>query len=94
VLKVFDAPDCIVEAMRHRDLREPDYMIYGAGRALGFMRMAAWALQEVEKEIFGGDQRAAEYHAAERIGRTAPLRRRCSASGFDECCADSPGRCA
>ena len=35
-----------------------DYFLYGAGRALGFMRMAAYALDEPYSS-----QKVAEYHA-------------------------------
>ena len=48
-------------------LSEGDTYLHGAGRALGFVRMAAFALDEIPK-----DQKVAEYHAYVGISAARP----------------------
>jgi hypothetical protein len=53
----YDVPECIVTFIRHRDLRDEDYYLYATGRALGWVRMAAFQLERTD------DFKLAEYHA-------------------------------
>lgn len=57
MLREHDAPDCIIDALKYRDLSDEHYYLYGSGRALAFVRMAADALQAL-----GNEQKIAEYH--------------------------------
>lgn len=57
-MKTFDVPDWMIAPFVANGVSESDYFLYGAGRALGFVRMAAWALDET----YSG-QKIAEYHA-------------------------------
>lgn len=50
--------------MAGRDLVDTDYYLYGAGRAITWLRMSADALDDLRAEtIFDIDQKSAEYHA-------------------------------
>jgi hypothetical protein len=62
MLEPHDAPECITRFVAHAELSDADYMLYAAGRALAFARMAADALDRSGVDWFGG-QRVAEYHA-------------------------------
>lgn len=53
-----DPPGFIIDALRDHDLSDQDYYLYASGRALGFVRMAATALDELDNEL-----KVAEYHA-------------------------------
>ena len=57
-MKTFDVPDWMIAPFMTQGFSEIDYSLYGAGRALGFVRMAAYALDEP----YSG-QKVAEYHA-------------------------------
>ena len=57
-MKTFDVPDWMIAPFVANGVSENDYFLYGAGRALGFVRMAACALDEIPN-----DQKVAEYHA-------------------------------
>jgi hypothetical protein len=57
MLRPHDVPECIVEAMHPYNLTDEDYYLYGCGRALSFIRMAADALNNL-----GNEQKIAEYH--------------------------------
>lgn len=57
-MRTYDVPDCIIEYMRRRDLVDGDYHLYGSGRALGWIRMAANELDSLPNEL-----KIAEYHA-------------------------------
>ena len=57
-MKTFDVPDWMIAPFVANGVSENDYFLYGAGRALGFVRMAAYALDEIPN-----DQKVAEYHA-------------------------------
>jgi len=57
MLKPHDVPECIVEAMLRHDITDEDKYLYGCGRAIAFIRMAAEALDEL-----GNEQKVAEYH--------------------------------
>jgi len=64
----YDVPECIAEFIRHRDLVDSDYYLYGSGRAIGWVKMSADAIDELPSEL-----KEAEYHAYAGIsaGRTA-----------------------
>ena len=57
-MKTFDVPDWMIAPFVANGVSENDHFLYGAGRALGFVRMAACALDEIPN-----DQKVAEYHA-------------------------------
>ena len=57
-MKTFDVPDWMIAPFVANGVSKNDYFLYGAGRALGFVRMAAYALDEIPN-----DQKVAEYHA-------------------------------
>lgn len=57
-MKTFDVPDWMVAPFVANGVSGNDYFLYGAGRALGFVRMAACALDET----YSG-QKVAEYHS-------------------------------
>ena len=57
-MKTFDAPKWMIDPFREHGICRVDYYVYGAGRALGFVRMAAHALGELSNE-----QKIAEYHS-------------------------------
>ena len=60
-MNTFDVPEWITEILLANGVGEDDYHLYGAGRALGFVRMAAHALDE----SIAGDGlpfKEAEYH--------------------------------
>lgn len=56
-MKVYDVPDCIVDFMKHRDIVDSDYLLYGSGRALGWLRMSADTIESLPNEL-----KEAEYH--------------------------------
>lgn len=58
MLKTYDVSDCVVQALLGHDLTDIDYHLYGAGRAIAFIRMASDAIQHL-----GLEQKVAEYHA-------------------------------
>ena len=58
-MKTFDVPDWIIAPFIAQGVSESDYFLYGAGRALGFVRMAAYAL---DREIPSSQFKVAEYH--------------------------------
>ncbi|MCE2465173.1 MAG: hypothetical protein J4G01_03705 [Dehalococcoidia bacterium] len=64
-MKTFDAPDWMIEPFLKQGILGPDYYLYGAGRALGFVRTAAYELEVLEdgSETVGHQQKIAEYHA-------------------------------
>ena len=57
-MKTFDVPGWIIAPFTARGVSENDYFLYGAGRALGFVRMAADALSSLSDDL-----KIAEYHA-------------------------------
>ncbi len=57
-MKTFDAPEWMIEPFLKQGVLESDYYLYGAGRALAFVRMAAHTL-----DALSDDQKIAEYHA-------------------------------
>lgn len=57
-MKTFDVPNWMIASFGSQGVIQSDYFLYGAGRALGFVRMAAYVLDE-----FPNDQKVAEYHA-------------------------------
>lgn len=57
-MKTFDVPEWMIAPFLEHDISKSDYFLYGAGRALSFVRMAACALDERPD-----DQKVAEYHA-------------------------------
>ena len=64
-MKTFDVPDWMVGPFVTNGVSENDYYLYGAGRALGFARMAAYALDDpnYDTETIGHPLKVAEYHA-------------------------------
>ena len=67
-MKIFDVPNWMIAPFMTQGVAESDKYLYGAGRALGFVRMAAYALVQIPN-----DQKVAEYHAYSGISaaRTA-----------------------
>jgi hypothetical protein len=67
-MRSYDVPTCIIEFFRHRDLVDSDYALYGSGRAIGWLKMSADAIEELPNEL-----KEAEYYAYAGIsaGRTA-----------------------
>ena len=57
-MRVYDVPDCIVEFLARRDLVDSDYLLYGSGRALCWLKMSADAIKALPNE-----GKEAEYHA-------------------------------
>lgn len=57
-MKTFDAPNWMIAPFISQGVSQSDYFLYGAGRSLVFVRMAAYALDET----YCG-QKVAEYHA-------------------------------
>ena len=57
-MKTFDVPNWMIAPFVANGISEKDHFLHGAGRALGFTRMAAYALDEILN-----DQKVAEYHA-------------------------------
>ena len=57
-MKTFAVPDWMVAPFVTNELSESDNYLHGAGRALGFVRMAAYALDEPYSR-----QEVGEYHA-------------------------------
>ena len=57
-MKTFDVADWLVAPFVAQGVTKSDFFLYGAGRALAFVRMAAYALGEIPD-----DQKVAEYHA-------------------------------
>ena len=57
-MKTFDVLEWIVAPLMANGVTESDYDLYGAGRALVFIRMAAYAL-----DLTHTGQKVAEYHA-------------------------------
>ena len=57
-MKTFDVPNWMIAPFISQGVSQSDNFLYGAGRALGFVRMAAYALDEIPN-----DQKVAEYHA-------------------------------
>ena len=64
-MKTFDVPDWITVRFLANGVAESDYYLYGAGRALGFVRTAAHTLDEssIGEETLALTGKAAEYHA-------------------------------
>ena len=64
-MKTFDVPDWMVGPFVTNGVSENDCYLYGAGRALGFARMAAYALDDPNYDIkpIGHPLKIAEYHA-------------------------------
>ena len=64
-MKTYDAPEWMIRAMMETGVRDSDYFLYGAGRALGFMLMAADALDDLGNGFDrpGNPLKEAEYHA-------------------------------
>ena len=60
-MKTFDVPQWVTESLLANGVTDEDYHLYGAGRALGFVRMAAYVL---DKSAIGEsiDFKEAEYH--------------------------------
>ena len=56
-METHDVPCWMTVPMLANGVRESDYYLYGAGRALGFMKMAADALAKLDSA-----QKEAEYH--------------------------------
>ena len=57
-MKTFDVPNWMIAPFISQGVSQSDYFLYGAGHALVFVRMAAYALDEAPN-----DQKVAEYHA-------------------------------
>lgn len=57
-MKTYDVPKWMTAPFLAEGVSDSDYFLYGAGRALSFVRMAAYALDEPPH-----DQKVAEYHA-------------------------------
>lgn len=57
-MKEYNVPACIVGFITNRDIGDKEYYLYGCGRAIAFVRMAADVL-----ESLGNRQKTAEYHA-------------------------------
>ena len=57
-MKTFDIPDWMIAPFISQGVSQSDYFLYGAGRALVFVRMAACALDEPYSR-----QEVGEYHA-------------------------------
>ena len=57
-MKTFDSPEWMIAPFLEHGISQYDYYLYGSGRALAFVRMAAYALDERPD-----DQKVAEYHA-------------------------------
>ena len=64
-MKIFGAPDWMVAPFLTNGFSESDNYLHGAGRALGFVRMAACALDEPYSS-----QQVGEYHAYTGISAT------------------------
>ena len=64
-MKTFDVPDWMVGPFVTNAVSENDHYLYGAGRALGFARMAAYAHDDpnYDTETIGHPLKVAEYHA-------------------------------
>ena len=63
-MKTFDVPDWVIAPFCKLGVFEDDYHLYGACRALGFVRMAAAALEKMgNSEEETDPQKVAEYHA-------------------------------
>ena len=64
-MKTFNVPDWMVGPFVTNGVSENDYYLYRAGRALGFARMAAYALDapNYDAETIGHPLKVAEYHA-------------------------------
>ena len=64
-MKTFDVPDWMVGPFVTNGVSENDCYLYGAGRALGFARMAAYALDDpnYDTKPIGHPLKIAEYHA-------------------------------
>lgn len=64
-MKSYDVPECITNAlieqmkMEGGGIKDLNYHLYGAGRAIGFVKMAADAIEELD--VF--ERKPAEYHA-------------------------------
>ena len=59
-MKTYDVPEWIICPLVKEGVSESDYHLYGAGRALGFIRMAADALDDSRDCT---ELKVAEYHA-------------------------------
>ena len=59
IKKYYDVPDCIINFFRYRDFVDADYHLYASGRALGWVRMAADAIETSGYD----DLKLVEYHA-------------------------------
>ncbi len=64
-LKTFEAPEWMIGPFVDHGVSNDDYYLYGAGRALGLVKMAACALDDLGHgaEVRGDPQKIAEYHA-------------------------------
>ena len=64
-MKTYSVPDWMVGPFVKNGFSENDHYLYGAGRALGFVRMAAYALDDptYDTETIGHPLKVAEYHA-------------------------------
>ena len=64
-MKTYNVPDWMVGPFVKNGFSENDHYLYGAGRALGFVRMAAYALDDptYDTETIGHPLKVAEYHA-------------------------------
>ena len=57
-METYEVPCWMTALMSERGVFESDYYLYGAGRALGFVKTAAGALDQLENDL-----KEAEYHA-------------------------------
>ena len=64
-MRTYDVPDWITTSLVKHGISENDYLLYGAARALGIVRMAADALDDLDQwtESLGNPLKIAEYHA-------------------------------
>lgn len=58
-MKTYDVPNWMIAPFLAEGVSDSDYFLYGAGRALGFIRMAAYAL---DLEVPSSEFKVAEYH--------------------------------
>ena len=58
-MKTYDVPKWMIAPFLAEGVSDSDYFLYGAGRALGFIRMAAYVL---DLEVPSSEFKVAEYH--------------------------------
>ena len=62
-MKTFEAPSWMIAPMVSTGVKQSDYFLYAAGRALGMMKMAALALEHLDNSFAhpGSPLKEAEY---------------------------------